>query len=124
MTSMAAQSKIPRAQGEAASELRRRQRMLPAHLRKLPDHALPGSLSKTHRRCGKPRCRCARGEGHVAWMLTFMADGKKHVEWIPTAWAEEIHRRVAQGHRLQDALREYLEINAKLLVLSRSQRRR
>lgn len=121
---MATDPKIPRAQGEEASELRRRQGTLPAQLRNLPHHALPGSLSKTHRRCGKPRCRCATGEGHVAWMLTFMVDGQKHVEWIPTAWAEEIHWRVAQGQRLKNALREYLEINAKLLVLSRSQRRR
>jgi len=37
-----------------------------------PEDLLPGSLSLTHRRCGKPTCHCASGEGHPIWLLGFM----------------------------------------------------
>ena len=49
---------------------------------KIPPEALPGSLSLTHRRCGKPNCCCVEGDRHPLWQLTFMVDGKKRVERI------------------------------------------
>lgn len=85
---------------------------------------LPGSLSLSHFRCGKPTCHCAQGEGHPAWSLTFMVAGRKHVLHVPTAWVEEIRRRVEAGRAFQDAVREVLAANAQLFVLERKQRRR
>jgi hypothetical protein len=86
-----------------------------------PQDLLPGSLSVSHTRCGKPTCHCAKGEGHAAWSLTFMADGKKRVERIPKDWVDDVRRRVAAGRAFQDALREVLTANAELLVLWRKQ---
>ena len=91
---------------------------------KLPAEALPGSLSLTHRRCGKPNCRCAKGEGHPVWQLTFMAEGRKRVEQVPEDWVEEVQRRVAEGRAFKDAVAEALVANAELLALRRKQRRR
>src|SRR5437762_10389796 len=71
--------------GDPASRLRQRKHALLRGLYVPPD-ALPGSLALTHHRCGKPTCRCADGEGHPAWSLTFMVDGKKRVEHIPEEW--------------------------------------
>jgi hypothetical protein len=88
----------------------------------LPEELLPGSLSQQHLRCGKPNCHCAAGDGHEVWSLTFMADGKKHVQHIPKNLVEEVRRRVAAGREYQDAVREVLTANAKLLVLARKQR--
>jgi hypothetical protein len=51
-----------------------------------------------------------------------MADGKKHVQHIPKNLVEEVRRRVAAGREYQDAVREVLAANAKLLVLARKQR--
>ena len=75
---------IPVPSGPVASRLRRRGRSLTARFQ-LPDDALPGSLALSYRRCGKPSCHCAGGDGHPLWTLTFMADGKKRVETIPAA---------------------------------------
>ena len=72
----------------------------------LPPDLLPGSLTLSHTRCGYPRCRCAQGEGHAGWTLTFMVNGKRHVERIPKDWAEEVGRRVEAGREFQDAVRE------------------
>lgn len=109
--------------GPEASRLRQRKFAL---LRKfqLPGDLLPGSLSLSVTRCGKPTCHCASGAGHPAWSLTFMAGGKKRVERIPKAWVEEVRRRVLAGREFQEAVREVLAANAELLVLWRKQKAR
>src|SRR5271169_508264 len=106
--------------GPEAARLRQRKFAL---LRQFPfpQELLPGSLSVSHTRCGKPTCHCAKGEGHAAWSLTFMADGKKRVERIPKQWVDDVRRRVEAGRAFQDALREVLTANAQLLVLWRKQ---
>jgi hypothetical protein len=112
-----------RPKGPEAARLRQRKFEL---IRKfhLPEDLLPGSLSLTHTRCGKPTCHCASGEGHPAWSLTFMVEGEKRVERIPKAWAEEVRRQVEAGREFQQALREVLTANAQLLVLWRKQKGR
>ena len=109
--------------GPQASRLRQRKFELVRRFR-LPDDLLPGSLSLSHLRCGKPTCHCADGPGHPVWSLTFMVQGKKHVQHIPKDWVEDVGRRVAAGREFQDAVREVLAANAQLLVLARQQRRK
>ena len=99
---------IPFPRGAAASRLRRRARRLMARFQ-VPDDALPGSLALSHRRCGKPSCHCADGDGHPLWTLTFMAGGKKRVE---------------AGRHFKETAAELLVLNAELLVLARNQRPR
>ena len=116
-------SKIPSPSGPEASRLRRRARRLLARFR-APLDALPGSLSLSRRRCGKPSCHCADGDGNPLWTLTFMAGGKKRVETIPTDWLDTIRPRVQAGRRFKETAAELLLLNAELLVLARNQRRR
>jgi len=106
--------------GPEASRLRQRKFELIRRFH-LPEDLLPGSLSLTHRRCGKPTCHCAQEQGHPIWFLTFMAAGKKGVERIPAQRAKEVQRRVQAGRQFQDALREVLAANGELLVLWRKQ---
>jgi hypothetical protein len=109
--------------GPQASRLRQRKFELVRRFQ-LPDDLLPGSLSQSHLRCGKPTCHCAGGPGHPVWSLTFMVQGKKHVQHIPKGWVEDVRRRVEAGREFQDAVREVLTANAQLLVLARQQRRK
>jgi len=53
-----------------------------------------------------------------------MMAGERHVERIPSQWAEEVQRRVEAGRELQDAIREVLAANARLLVLARLQEKK
>jgi hypothetical protein len=108
--------------GPLASRWRQRKFALLRHFA-FPEDLLPGSLTLSTTRCGKPSCHCAEGEGHPAWTLTFMPHGKRRVERIPREWIEEVRRRVEAGHEFQSALREVLTANAELLVLARKQRR-
>jgi len=109
--------------GPQASRLRQRKFELVRRFH-LPDDLLPGSLSLSHLRCGKPNCHCAQGPRHPVWSLTFMVRGKKRVQHIPWEWVEEVRRRVEAGREFQDAVREVLAANAQLLVLARQQRRK
>jgi len=88
----------------------------------IPDGLLPGSLSMQHLRCGKPNCHCAKNEGHAIWSLTFMANGRKHVRYIPQHLVDEVRRKVDAGRKYQDAVRQVPAANAKLLVLAYKQR--
>ncbi len=55
------------------------------------------------------------------WSLTFMVDGKKRVERIPTEWVEEIQPLVLEGREYKDAVSQVFAINAQLLALWRRQ---
>jgi hypothetical protein len=113
---------IQQPRGPLASRLRQRKFQLVRRFQ-IPEEALPGSLSLTHLRCGKPTCHCAEDRGHPVWSLTFMVQGKKHVQHIPKPWVEQVRRRVQAGREFQDAVREVLTANAQLLVLARKQQK-
>ena len=118
---IAAPREVP---GPAAARLRQR-RLTRLQGLTLPPDALPGSLALSYTRCGKPTCHCAaRGEGpgHPGWQLTFMVQGRKRVERIPAAWADEVRRRVEAGRAFREAVAEVWALNAELLVLERRQR--
>ncbi|MCK4305484.1 MAG: hypothetical protein KAY24_14705 [Candidatus Eisenbacteria sp.] len=104
--------------GSQAARLRARKYELLRRFKNIPENALPGSLSLTHRRCGKPTCHCATGKGHPMWSLTFMVDGEKQVERIPNEWVEEIRSLVEQGREFKTATAEVFAINSQLLALA------
>ena len=90
----------------------------------LPEDLLPGTLTESATRCGKPGCHCAdaKDPGHSAWTLTFMSGGKRRVERIPKEWVKVVGQRVRAGREFQDAVREVLTANAELFVLARQQK--
>src|SRR5512132_224748 len=109
--------KKPRPRDEQASRLRQRKFALLRRYR-IPEAVvadlLPGSLSQSQRRGGKPTCHCATGLGHPSWYLAFMLGGKQRVEHIPAAWAADVRRRVAAGREFKVAVAEVLAANAQL----------
>jgi hypothetical protein len=108
------------AKGDKAARLRQRKHALLAGFQ-IPPDALAGSLAQTHRRCGKPTCHCADGEGHAIWSLTFMAKGKTRGERVPDEWVDEIRPLVEEGREFKEAVAEVFAANAQLLALWRQQ---
>lgn len=109
--------------GSQAARLRQRKFELLSRFN-IPPDLLPGSVSLSHFRCGKPTCHCTQDEGHPAWSFTYMVNGKKRVQHIPKELVAEIQQRVAAGREYQDAVREVLAANAQLWVLAQKQKRR
>jgi hypothetical protein len=58
---------------------------------------VPGSLYLLRRKCGKPNCRCARGELHATWVLTRSESGQSRLYPVPQE----------QRGRLRSLTREY-----------------
>lgn len=42
------------------------------------------------RRCGKPNCRCATGEGHPSTVLSYKEGGKTKFLMLPAADVEQV----------------------------------
>lgn len=44
-------------------------------------------------RCGNPRCRCAKGEGHRSWRLTYKDKAQKTVTvYLPVGLLKEVRQ--------------------------------
>jgi hypothetical protein len=108
------------AKGPSASQLRCRKYELVRRFG-LPENLLGGSLSQTHRRCGKPNCHCVGGRGHPVWSVTASYRGKRRVERVPQAWVEELEQVALATQAYLDALKEVMAINVELLAQARAQ---
>ncbi len=78
---------------------------------------LPGALTLTHRRCGKPTSHFATDEGHPMWVLSFSLAGKKRTEVIAEDLANELGPLVERGREHREALAELMRLSAELLRL-------
>jgi hypothetical protein len=63
-----------------------------------------GTLSVRERLCGKPNCRCRRGQKHLCLMLTRSKDGKTEQLYIPKEKEALVREWVANYRALQGLL--------------------
>ena len=63
-----------------------------------------GTLSIRERVCGKPNCKCQRGEKHVSLFLTRGKDGKIEQLYIPKQKEELVRKWVKNYHDVQQLL--------------------
>jgi hypothetical protein len=61
---------------------------------------LAASLSKTQKVCGKPNCKCALGDKHVVYQLSWTDNGRRR----------SAHIRAGDLLRLQDAVDRYRQL--------------
>jgi hypothetical protein len=61
-----------------------------------------GSLQREWRRCGKPRCRCARGMLHGPyWYLRWREGGRQRRRYVPRARVDATRVAIEQRRRLR-----------------------
>ena len=65
-----------------------------------------GSLVEAKRTCGKPACRCARGEPHTAFYLSRRLEGKTRLEHVSRADVEMVRRWKRNHARLLKLLED------------------
>jgi hypothetical protein len=86
--------------------------------RSLPslEAVLRGALVIQRRRCGKPGCRCARGELHGPYVfLTVRRRTGRRLLYVPAALAAAVRNHVALTARIEATLTEISAINLELL---------
>jgi hypothetical protein len=92
-------------------------RMRDARVKKLArlGPVLAGSLVQIPKHCGRPGCRCQRGEKHVGWYLTRSVKGKTQTTYVPLEMLEDVQGWIRQHHRLKELIAEISELNRALI---------
>jgi hypothetical protein len=85
--------------------------------RQLPRGAriLKGCLVEMFRVCGKPNCRCLKGEKHRALCLSRRKDGKTVTTYIPAAYERPVQQAVARYRTLLEVSEAISEINLAII---------
>ena len=65
-----------------------------------------GNLSVRERTCGKPNCKCTRGEKHASLYLVFSEEGKFRQIFVPKALEEEVRAWVTNHKEARGLLEE------------------
>jgi len=78
---------------------------------------LRGSLMERYLTCGKPDCRCARGERHgPVWYLSVTLDQAHRTgSTVPSQQVEQVRRWIENYHRVKERLEKISDINRELL---------
>ena len=72
---------------------------------------LAASLVWNGKRCGRPGCRCARGEKHMAYYLTYKEHGKTRTVYVPVDLVKEVRRWIQEHQRLKQLSRELSQLS-------------
>ena len=67
---------------------------------------LRGSLVERARACGKPTCRCQRGQLHHSLYLATRHQGRRALLYIPRALEQTVRQWVHNGRRLAQQLQD------------------
>jgi hypothetical protein len=69
-----------------------------------------GTLQVRRRKCGKPTCHCAKGEGHESLFVAFRDQGRMRQLFIPKDWEPQVRQWVANHHRARQLMEEISRI--------------
>jgi len=83
-----------------------------------PAELIPGSFYLMHRKCGKPSCRCAKGQWHATYVLTRSEAGKHKLYCVPPDQRARIRKLAAAWKRSQQARAKLHKLQAQLLALA------
>jgi len=76
-----------------------------------------GSLYQLRRKCGKPNCRCARGDLHASWVLTRSESGKNRLYSVPGDQRGRLRLLTREYRRWQLARARLVKQSATLVAL-------
>jgi hypothetical protein len=78
----------------------------------------PGSFYLLQRKCGKPTCRCARGQLHRVWVLTRSESGKHKLYPVPAEQRAQVRQWAGAWRRYQRARARLIQQITALIALA------
>ncbi len=78
-----------------------------------------GSMVEVARVCGKPNCKCARGNKHKSWCLAVRDQGKRKMIHIPHELEKEVFKWVTTYRELRQQMETISQSNVERIVLSK-----
>jgi len=82
------------------------------------DPMTPGSFYLQKRRCGKPGCRCARGQLHEAWVISRSQGGTSRTLMVPVEQRARLRQLTFEYRRYQRARALLAKRQAQVLGLA------
>lgn len=76
---------------------------------------IAGSLGKISRKCGNPNCKCAQGEKHIGWKLTWKEKAVTRSLYVPIDLVEEVQNWVNEYKKIQKIIKEVTEFQKKII---------
>ncbi len=81
------------------------------------EQVMAGTLTEQGRRCGRPGCRCERGQPHGPYAyFTPRPAGRGRARYVPSVLAGVVRRYLRRGEQAEAVLAEISAINAELLA--------
>ncbi len=92
-------------------------RMLEARVKKIKAEGpmLSASLVQSGKQCGRPGCRCMKGERHIQHQLTFKVHGKTQTVYVPVDLVEEVRGWIEEHKRLRGLMQEISQLAVALV---------
>lgn len=82
-----------------------------------------GSLCRTKVKCGNPRCKCAKGERHEAYVLSKKIRGKTVTTHIPRDLLDEVKSWAEEQKRIKKLMRDISELSEQIIRIHVKERR-
>ena len=76
---------------------------------------IKGTVYELKRGCGKPGCKCARGELHARMVVSASEEGKTRLQVIPRGFLVEVEDKVRRYQELRQVRTRLGEIHRKML---------
>lgn len=102
-----------RVQGALIAHRNRQKEQLLSRL----DEVIEGTVVENYRRCGKPECHCATGQGHGPYyLLTWSEDRRTRTQHIPRDKVAQVKAMTEHYRRAREALRKIGRYNRRLVL--------
>ena len=76
---------------------------------------IKGTVYELKRKCGKPGCKCARGELHGRYVVSASERGKTRLRAIPRGFLVETQQKVKRYQELRRSRSRVVEIHRQML---------
>lgn len=76
---------------------------------------LKGTLTDREIPCGKPNCRCKKGQGHPGLYLTYSLKGKTKTVYISKKMAPKVRKWAKNYAQFKRLLEEIFQIQLKII---------
>jgi hypothetical protein len=89
------------------------ERRLRSQLRQILNQSgvLHGTLVRRQRVCGKPNCRCARGQKHESLYLVVTEGGESRQLYVPKEWEQTVREWIGDYQKARELMEEVSRIH-------------
>jgi len=78
---------------------------------------LKGTVTEVQRMCGKPGCKCTKGDKHVCYQLSQSVEGRTRTRNVPRKLLEKVRLLTDEYRRFRQARAAWVRLNAQIIEL-------